>query len=83
VCAQVPANNFLCVFQMVGGVTTSPLAFILPCMFFLALKRQRHSYGGVSVAVYEWLLHGLIIALGVFGGVASTKSAVQSCKDSS
>jgi len=72
---SVPGADFSCVINLVGGITTSPLAFICPSMFYLALCYKTNLY----LPKWEWALHLVIIVFGLFGGVSATRSAVLSC----
>jgi len=72
---SVPGDDFSCVINLVGAITTSPLAFICPSMFYLSLCYKTD----LDLPKWEWALHLIIIAFGLFGGASATRAAVLSC----
>ncbi|XP_068744758.1 uncharacterized protein [Montipora capricornis] len=56
------------ILSLIGGSTVTLLTFVFPCLFYLQIERNIPLH--IRALLYE------IIAVGVFGGVASTYSAI-------
>lgn len=56
------------ILSLIGGSTITALTFVFPCLFYLRIERNIPLH--IKVFLYE------LIAVGIFGGVASTYSAI-------
>lgn len=56
------------ILSLIGGSTVTALTFVFPCLFYLRIEKNIPLH--IKVFLYE------LIAVGIFGGVASTYSAI-------
>ncbi|CAL1528940.1 unnamed protein product [Lymnaea stagnalis] len=75
--------RFGAILSLVGGSTTTLLAYILPPVFYLKLCSMEGDWEQISVSLHEKVACIEIIAIGTVAGVASTYSAVSSLAGSS
>ena len=64
--------KFGLILSLIGGSTITLLTFVFPCLFYLRLEQNISLH--IKVLLYE------IIAIGLFGGVASTYSAINAIR---
>ncbi|KAL4233035.1 hypothetical protein ACF0H5_007721 [Mactra antiquata] len=75
--------HFGSILSLIGGSTTTLLAYVLPPLFYLRLCRQKPSLiddwePEPEVPLFKKVCYGEIILVGVIAGVASTYSALKS-----
>ncbi|XP_072025937.1 uncharacterized protein [Amphiura filiformis] len=73
--------SFGAILSLIGGSTVTFLTFVFPSFFYIRLNRMRspkEAWGGRKMQLYEYILHGEIIMVGVLGAIASTYSAIDS-----
>ncbi|XP_059143845.1 uncharacterized protein LOC131931158 isoform X2 [Physella acuta] len=75
--------HFGAILSLVGGSTTTLLAYVLPPVFYLKLCSMEGSWDKVEAPLHEKVACFEIIAIGTIAGVASTYSAVASLASSS
>ena len=56
------------ILSLIGGSTVTALTFVFPCLFYLRIQRNIPLH--IKAILYE------LVAVGIFGGVASTYSAI-------
>ena len=56
------------ILSLIGGSTETALTFVFPCLFYLRIEQNIPLH--IKAFLYE------LIAVGIFGGVASTYSAI-------
>jgi len=70
--------KFSSILSLVGGSAITLNTFVFPSVFYLKLcSDHKNEWTGTKVSSWEWLVHILIVFIGVIGGLSSTYSAVQ------
>ncbi|XP_055889144.1 uncharacterized protein LOC106050588 isoform X2 [Biomphalaria glabrata] len=75
--------HFGAILSLVGGSTTTLLAYILPPVFYLKLCSMEGSWEKVTASLHEKVACAEIIAIGAVAGIASTYSAISDLATSS
>ncbi|XP_071113717.1 uncharacterized protein [Haliotis cracherodii] len=68
--------HFGAILALVGGSTTTLLAYVLPSLFYLKLCRMEGNWENVHIPLHIKLLNYEIVFVGVVAGAASTYSAI-------
>lgn len=65
--------KFGAVLSLIGGSTVTALTFIFPSLFYLILKKK---LARKRISLVEYTINIELIVIGLFGGIASTYSAI-------
>ncbi|XP_071941763.1 uncharacterized protein [Antedon mediterranea] len=69
--------HFGAILSLVGGSTVVFLTFVFPSLFYIRLMTMEDDGNKpVIIPLYERVIHYEIILIGIFGGIASTFSAI-------